>query len=112
MATSNSNYASSSVTVRLAPDGKNWKDWIKQISNYAAGDNAFAILDGAACPTYDHPDERYILQTLVNPNIRDTMTPDQMQTAVTDAGKINKHLKPFNDKVRRLMKDDEERFNR
>jgi hypothetical protein len=77
MATSNSNYASSPVTVQLAPDGKNWKDWIKQISNYAAGDNAFAILDGATCSTYDHLDERYILQTLVNPNIRDTMTPDQ-----------------------------------
>jgi hypothetical protein len=40
------------------------------------------------------------------------MTTEQMQTAVADAGKINKHLKPFNDEVRRLMKDDEERFNR
>jgi hypothetical protein len=40
------------------------------------------------------------------------MTTEQMQTVVADAGKINKHLKPFNDEVRRLMKDDEERFNR
>jgi hypothetical protein len=40
------------------------------------------------------------------------MTTEQMRTAVADAGKINKHLKPFNDEVRRLMKDDEERFNR
>jgi hypothetical protein len=86
-----SDYASSPVTVRLDPDGKNWKDRIQQISNYAAGDNVFAVLHGASCPTYDHLDERYILQTLVNPN---------------------KHLKPFNDEVRSLMKDDKERFNR
>jgi hypothetical protein len=40
------------------------------------------------------------------------MMPDQMHTAVTDAGKVNKHLKSFNDKVRYLMKNNEERFNR
>jgi hypothetical protein len=108
-----SHYASSSsVTVRLSPDGKNWKDWIKQVSNYAASENAFSVLDGAACPTFDHLDERYTLQSLMKANVQPTtMTAAQILTEIENAGKVNKHLKPYNDEVRRVKKEDEDRFN-
>jgi hypothetical protein len=51
MAAPNPSYSSSAaVTIRLSSDGKNYKDWIKQLTNYAATENAVAVLDGPARP--------------------------------------------------------------
>jgi hypothetical protein len=47
------------VSVTLRADGKNWKDWIKQLTNYAAAEGAFCVLDSAACPTFDDSDTKY-----------------------------------------------------
>jgi hypothetical protein len=49
MAAPNPSYSSSAaVTIRLSSDGKNYKDRIKQLTNYAATENAVAVLDGPA----------------------------------------------------------------
>lgn len=104
--------SSPSVTVRLAADGKNWKDWIKQITNYAATENATAVFDGDARPQFDPTNSKYALQSLIKPDLSlPNMSPNDIAQEIEKAGKLNVHIRPLNDDARRLKKDDEDRLN-
>ncbi|KAF2022529.1 hypothetical protein EK21DRAFT_119662 [Setomelanomma holmii] len=48
---------------KIEADGKNWKDWIKQLTNYAAADNAFKVLNGSTYPEYDSTDTKYTVSS-------------------------------------------------
>ncbi|KAF2832567.1 hypothetical protein CC86DRAFT_281053, partial [Ophiobolus disseminans] len=104
--------SSPSVTIRLSADGKNWKDWIKQITNYAATENAVAVLDGQARPEFDPTDNKYSLQTLIKPDLtRLSMSPNEIAAEIEKAGKLNVHIRPLNDDACHMLKDDEARLN-
>ena len=92
--------SSTAVTVRLAADGKNWKDWIKQIVNYASADSAFAILDGSRCPSYDASSPKYNIEPLFKPTYDRNATPDMIEAEVTRIAKLNKALRVLNDDAR------------
>ena len=56
--------SSTGITARLATDGKNWKDWVKQLVNYAAADSAVDVLDSAARPDFDPTLDKYCITAL------------------------------------------------
>ncbi|KAF1830851.1 hypothetical protein BDW02DRAFT_506637 [Decorospora gaudefroyi] len=110
--TTNNNQASSTtskttVSVTLRADGKNWKDWIKQLTNYAAAEGAFRVLDGAACPDFDDSAKKYKQMDLLSPVLSDGMTREQVHAAWSTAEDTNKLLRPFNDDLRRRKEDDQ-----
>jgi hypothetical protein len=84
------------VSVTLRADGKNWKDWIKQLTNYAAAEGAFRVLDGAACPTFDDSDTKYDQMDLLTPALNTDMTQQQVRAAWSTAEDTNKLLRPYN----------------
>jgi hypothetical protein len=45
--------SSHTVSVKLSANGKNWKDWSKQLTNYAAGEGGGTILESEVCPTFN-----------------------------------------------------------
>jgi hypothetical protein len=57
------------MTVTLKVDGKNWKDWNKQILNCAAADGASALLQGQDAPPYDETDTQYKTYNLLTPDL-------------------------------------------
>jgi hypothetical protein len=110
MSQHNFNQSSTSVTVRLAADGRNWKDSIKQMTNAAAADNAFTILDGKSCPDYDSTLPKYRLQNLIQPD-QEKLSPDFIEEELHRIGKLNKSLRAINDDARQLKKEDEQAAN-
>jgi hypothetical protein len=94
------------VSVTLRADGKNWKDWIKQLTNYAAAEGAFRVLDGAACPTFDDGDTKYDQVDLLTPALNAGMSQHQVRAAWSTAEDTNKLLRPYNEDVRRRKEDD------
>jgi hypothetical protein len=104
------NLSSTAVSVRLAADGKNWKDWVKQLSNAAASDNAFTILDRAERPDFDPSLRKYTLYTLVQAD-PSKVSPDEVQDEVDRTIRLNKNLRILNDDARLLKKEDELAYN-
>ncbi|KAI1577617.1 hypothetical protein PtrEW7m1_005830, partial [Pyrenophora tritici-repentis] len=98
---------STAVTARLAADGKNWKDWIKQLINYAAADGAVAVLDGAPRPEFDATDDKYRITAMQRPITHPLGTStDVIQAELDRVGKLNKTIGPFNNEARQLLKED------
>jgi hypothetical protein len=102
--------SSTAVSVRLAADGKNWKDWNKQVINYAASDNAFSILDGAACPAYDPLSVRYRIETYDTGSIRDEMSETQKKNEFKRVSALNANYRILNDEARLLKKEAEQAY--
>ncbi|KAI1527942.1 hypothetical protein PtrSN001A_009204 [Pyrenophora tritici-repentis] len=99
--------SSTAVTARLAADGKNWKDWIKQLINYAAADGAVAVLDGAPRPEFDATDDMYRITAMQRPITHPSGTSaDVIQAELNRIGKLNKTIGPFNNEARQLLKED------
>ncbi|KAG9377765.1 rve domain containing protein [Pyrenophora tritici-repentis] len=99
--------SSTAVTARLAADGKNWKDWIKQLINYAAADGAVAVLDGAPRPEFDATDDKYRITAMQRPITHPLGTStDVIQAELDRVGKLNKTIGPFNNEARQLLKED------
>ena len=98
------------VSVTLRADGKNWKDWIKQLTNYAAAEGAFRVLDGAACPTFDESNTKYDQMDLLTPALSAGMTPQQVRAAWSTAEDTNTLLRPYNDDLRRRKEDDQRAY--
>jgi hypothetical protein len=94
------------VSVTLQADGKNWKDWIKQLTNYAAAKGAFSVLDGAVCPTFDDGDDKYDQMDLLTPVLSAGMTRQQVRAAWSTTKDTNKLLRPYNKDVQRCKEDD------
>jgi hypothetical protein len=90
----------------LRADGKNWKDWTKQLTNYAAAEGAFRVLDSAACPTFDDSDTKYNQMDLLTPALSAGMTQQQVRAAWSTAKDTNKLLQLYNQDVRRCKKED------
>jgi hypothetical protein len=66
MATNASSQVSLTViSVRLSADRKNWKDWNKQLLNYASSDKALLILKGSKCPKFDLLSDTYKVKMYV-----------------------------------------------
>jgi hypothetical protein len=98
--------SSSNVTVRLAADGQNWKDWIKQLTNYAAGISALRVLDGNLCPPYNPTDAKYALTPLFAPTYAPNSSEAQIETETNRIYKLNKGLIALNANNRQLRADD------
>jgi hypothetical protein len=96
--------------VRLSADGKNWKDWVKQLSNAAASDNAFTILDGAERPNFDPSLCKYTLYTLVQAD-PSKVSLAEVEDKVDRTIRLNKNLRILNDDARLLKKEDELAYN-
>ncbi|KAF1934861.1 hypothetical protein EJ02DRAFT_161516 [Clathrospora elynae] len=106
-----SSTSSAAVSVTLAADGKNWKDWIKQIINYASADNAFKVLDGKACPSFDATDDKYNVTPLHQPSYLSDALPSEVAAEMTRIHKINKALRDLNEDARRSEREDETAYN-
>jgi hypothetical protein len=91
--------------VRLAADGKNWKDWNKQLINYAAADGAFAILDGGKCPSYNPLSLSFVIQTYESPQDTSGQTNSQKKAELERVSQINANYKLLNDEARLLKKE-------
>jgi hypothetical protein len=102
--------SSTAVSVRLAADGKNWNDWNKQVINYAASDNAFTILDGAACPAYDPLSIRYRIETYDTGTIRDDMSDTQKRNEFQRVSALNANYQLLNDEAHLLKKEAEQAY--
>jgi hypothetical protein len=98
--------ASSSVSVKLTADGKNWKDWIKQLTNYAAAENAFGVLDGKARPDFDPTHGQYAELPLTIPTPAATLSQAQKEAEYDRAHKTNKGLIIINNDNRRQLERD------
>lgn len=108
MASHTNSPSSTGISVRLSVDGKNWKDWSKQLSNYAAADNASGILDGNSCPQFKDTDSQYNIIALYTPNIPSGATAKAIEAEVTRVGKMNKTIRPLNEDARQRKKEDEQ----
>ncbi|KAF1936643.1 hypothetical protein EJ02DRAFT_427320 [Clathrospora elynae] len=95
------------VSVTLRADGKNWKDWIKQLTNYAAAEGAFRVLDSVACPTFDNSNTKYDQIALLSPVLSADMTQQQICAAWSTAEDTNKLLCPYNKDLQRCKEDNQ-----
>jgi hypothetical protein len=99
--------SSTGITARLATDGKNWKDWVKQLVNYAAADGAVDVLDGAARPDFDPTLDKYRITALQRTAVHPAGTSETtIQADLDRVGKLNKTIAPFNSEARQLLKED------
>lgn len=103
--------SSTAVSVKLAADGRNWKDWIKQITNFASSEGAFRVLDGGACPPFDTLDTKYSTTPLIRPSYASDALPSVIAAEMRRVGEYNTALRDLNDVARRLRKDDEAAYN-
>jgi hypothetical protein len=103
--------SSTAVSVTLVADGRNWKDWIKQISNFASSGGAFRILDGDACPRFDALDSKYNITSLVRPSYASNALPSVINKEMTRAATYNSALRNLNEDARRSKKEDEAAHN-
>jgi hypothetical protein len=102
---------STSITIKLAADGKNWRDWSKQLINCASADSAFKVLEGSARPTFDATDSRYNLTALFRPDYQQSATPNDIINETKQVATLNKAVTPINDDARTQKKEDELRYN-
>ncbi|KAF1347421.1 hypothetical protein EJ07DRAFT_142416 [Lizonia empirigonia] len=114
MATNASSQVSSTaISVKLSVDGKNWKDWNKQLLNYASSDGALLILKGSNCPTFDPLSDAYKVETykLTDPKVlEDTATETQKKTEYDRVSRVNALLKYHNDEARIRKREDEQAY--
>jgi hypothetical protein len=52
---------STSITIKLTADGKNWKDWSKQRINYTSADSTYKVLKGLTHSYYNSISDRYTI---------------------------------------------------
>ena len=104
--------SSTSITIKLAADGKNWRDWNKQLVNCASADNAFSVLSGSARPQFDSTDDQYKLTILFRPDYQVGATPEAIITETDRVGKLNKTIRAINDEARAIKKEDEDKYTR
>ncbi|KAF1830686.1 hypothetical protein BDW02DRAFT_91627 [Decorospora gaudefroyi] len=106
--TTQSPTSSTSISVRLAANGNNRKDWIKQLVNYASAESAFEVLNGSRCPDFDPTHDKYVIQPLERLPTWDTTT---LQTTMDRdrerVHKTNQTIRDFNEEARILLKEDE-----
>jgi hypothetical protein len=106
-----SSTSSTAVSVKLAADGRNWKDWIKQICNFASSEGAFCVLDGGACPRFDPLDTKYDITPLLRPSYANDALPSVINTEMTRVATYNSALRDLNEDARRSEKKDEAAYN-
>ncbi|KAF1939696.1 hypothetical protein EJ02DRAFT_351691, partial [Clathrospora elynae] len=99
--------SSALVTVRLAADGRNRKDWTKQLSNYAASEGATAVLQNGTQPEFDFNQAQYRPVALIQVDHDTTWTKTQRDTEALRVLKINKLNRLINEDARALKKEDE-----
>jgi hypothetical protein len=88
---------SNNISIVLRADGKNWKDWDKQLRNCATAIGATAVLTKGTVPHYDETSALYKQLNLVPPNLSDpTMTPAQITIELHRVEEINKYMRPVN----------------
>ncbi|KAF1934673.1 hypothetical protein EJ02DRAFT_318242, partial [Clathrospora elynae] len=88
---------SSNVSITLRADGKNWKDWDKQLCNCAMAISAATVLTEGTIPHYDEASGLYTQLDLTQPNLSDsTMTPAQIMAELQRVEEINKYMRPVN----------------
>jgi hypothetical protein len=109
--TAPSSTSSTAVSVKLAADGRNWKDWIKQIVNFALSEGAFRILDGGACPRFDSLDTKYDITPLIRLSYASDALPSVINVEMTRVANYNSALRDLNEDARRLKKEDEAAYN-
>jgi hypothetical protein len=82
MATNASSQVSSTaISVRLSADRKNWKDWNKQLLNYASSDGVLLILKGSKCSKFNLLSDTYKVKTYEQTKVfEDTATETQRKT--------------------------------
>jgi hypothetical protein len=102
---------STSITIKLATHGKNWRNWSKQLINCASADSAFKVLEGSAHPTFDATDSRYNLTALFWPDYQQGATPNDIINETKRVATLNKAITPINDDVRTQKKEDELCYN-
>ena len=89
--------SSTGITARLATDGKNWKDWVKQLVNYAAADGAVNVLDSAARPDFNPTLDKYRITALQRTAVHPAGTSETtIQADLNQVSKLNKTIAPFN----------------
>ncbi|KAF1945553.1 hypothetical protein EJ02DRAFT_314618, partial [Clathrospora elynae] len=88
---------SNNVSIALRADGKNWKDWDKQLCKCATAISAAAVLTEGTIPHYDEASSLYTQLDLIQPNLSDsTMTPAQIMAELQRVEEINKYMRPVN----------------
>lgn len=86
------------VTAKLRSDGKNWKDWKKQVLNAATAMNAAGVLDGTVQrPQFNPSDAAWELHELYHPVITKRMTRDQIMEETKKVYEFNQYIRPLND---------------
>ena len=112
MATNASSQVSSTaISVKLSADGKNWKDWNKQLLNYASSEGALLILKGSKCPIFDPLSDTYEVKTyeLTDPKtLEDATTDTQRRNEYDRVSRVNGLLKYHNDEARIRKREDEQ----
>jgi hypothetical protein len=103
--------SSTSITVKLAADGKNWKDWNKQLINCASADSAYEVLEGSTRPRYNATSDRYTITPMFRPDHKQSSTEAEIAAEVARVGKLNKAIHPINSEARQAQKEDELRYN-
>jgi hypothetical protein len=114
MATNASSQVSSTaISVKLSADGKNWKDWNKQLLNYASSDGALLILKGSKCPKFDPLTDTYEVKTYeqTDPTVLEAATETQKKNEYDRVSRVNALLKYHNDEARIRKKEDEQAYD-
>jgi hypothetical protein len=114
MATNASSQVSSTaISVKLSADGKNWKDWNKQLLNYALSNGALLILKGSRCPKFDPLTKTYEVKTYerTDPAVLETATETQKRNEYDHVSRVNALLKYHNDEARIRKKEDEQAYD-
>ena len=109
-----SQVSSTAISVKLSADGKNWKDWNKQLLNYALSDRALLILKGLKCPQFDPLSDTYRVKTykLTDPKVfEEATTKTQKKNEYDRATQVNALLKYHNNKARIRKKEDKQAYN-
>ncbi|KAF2174769.1 hypothetical protein K469DRAFT_463474, partial [Zopfia rhizophila CBS 207.26] len=92
----------SSLTTKLAADGKNWKDWSKQVENWAVAHKALPILKGKlARPSYNPGDTSWMLHTEEQPKLTTTMDAAGKLAEFKRCEEYNKNVRPLNESTRK-----------
>jgi hypothetical protein len=78
--------------MRQTDNGKNWKEWYKQLTNNAVAMNALRVLDGSQPqPPYDPNDIDYTLFELSHSSIKPNMTREQITEEAKKASEYNQY---------------------
>ncbi|KAI1544902.1 rve domain containing protein, partial [Pyrenophora tritici-repentis] len=78
---------------------------------YAATRNAFRILDGLLCPTFEPDDDKYTILELKSPISVAGQTSEEAQKALGNCATVNRNVRDYNAEARTLRAKDESKYN-